>query len=167
MAANQIILFRSSDGAVSLPVQFEADTLWLSRMQMADLFGVTPQNITLHLKNVYKSGELQEEATRKESLLVQVEGRRQIARKVLNYNLDTIISVGYRVNSHRATQFRIWATSVLKEYVLRGYAINRDRLMQLGQAVSDHTLVALTVMIAESKPPEKEMMVNLVMNFLA
>ena len=135
MAANQIVLFRSSDGAVSLPVQFEADTLWLSRMQMADLFGVTPQNITLHLKNVYKSGELQEEATRKESLLVQVEGRRKIARKVLNYNLDAIISVGYRVNSHRATQFRIWATSVLKEYVLRGYAINRGRLMQLGQAV--------------------------------
>ena len=134
MAANQIVLFRSSDGAVSLPVQFEADTLWLSRMQMADLFGVTPQNITLHLKNVYKSGELQEEATRKESLLVQVEGRRQIARKVLNYNLDAIISVGYRVNSHRATQFRIWATSVLKEYVLRGYAINQNRLMQLGQA---------------------------------
>ena len=135
MAANQIVLFRSSDGAVSLPVQFEADTLWLSRMQMADLFGVTPQNITLHLKNVYKSGELQEEATRKESLLVQVEGRRKIARKVLNYNLDAIISVGYRVNSHRATQFRIWATSVLKEYVLRGYAINRKRLAQLGQAV--------------------------------
>ena len=135
MATNQIVLFQSLDGAVSLPVQIASDTLWLTRMQMADLFGVTPQNITLHLKNVYKSGELQEEATRKESLLVQVEGKRQIARKILNYNLDAIISVGYRVNSRRATQFRIWATKILHDFILRGYAVNRQRLAQLGQAV--------------------------------
>jgi len=107
MAANQIVLFQSSDGAVSLPVQLEADTLCLTCMQMADLFGVTPQNITHHMKNVYKSGELQEAATSKESLLVQSEGNRLITRKVLCYNLDATISVGYRVNSQRATQFRI------------------------------------------------------------
>lgn len=88
------------------------------------------------------------------------------------YSLDAIISVGYRVNSTRATQFRIWATGVLKEYIVRGYAINRERMRQLGQTVevmkriADHTLVALTVMIACSKPEEKELMVNLVMTFL-
>lgn len=135
MAAQEIVLFQSSDGAVSLPVKIEADTIWLTRMQMADLFGVTPQNITLHMKNVYKSGELQESATSKESLLVQSEGKRRIARNVLYYNLDAIISVGYRVNSPRATQFRIWATRVLRDFIIQGYVVNRQRLIQLGQAV--------------------------------
>ena len=113
----------------------EAESLWLTRMQMAELFGVTPQNITLHMRNVYKSGELEVGATSKESLLVQNEGGRKITRKVLNYNLDAIISVGYRVNSTRATQFRIWATRILKEYITRGYVVNQQRLRQLGQAV--------------------------------
>jgi len=135
MADKQIVLFKSKDGEVSLPVCMEAETLWLTRMQMADLFGVTPQNITLHLKNVYRSGELDETATSKESLLVQKEGRRKVSRNVVNYNLDAVISVGYRVNSARATQFRIWATRVLHDFILRGYAVNRGRLAQLGQAV--------------------------------
>ena len=113
----------------------EEESLWLTRMQMAELFGVTPQNITLHMRNVYKSGELEVAATSKESLLVQNEGGRNITRKVITYNLDAIISVGYRVNSTRATQFRIWATRILKEYILHGYALNQQRLRQLGQAV--------------------------------
>lgn len=132
---NSLELFRSSDGAVSIPVRMEADSMWLTRMQMADLFGVTPQNITLHMKNVYASGELEEGATSKESLLVQLEGNRKICRKVRDYNLDAIISVGYRVNSARATQFRIWATRILKEYIVKGAAINKKRLRQLGQAI--------------------------------
>ena len=102
---------------------------------MAELFGVTPQNITLHMRNVYKSGELEVSATSKESLLVQNEGGRKITRRVIAYNLDAIISVGYRVNSTLATQFRIWATKILKEYILHGYALNQQRLRQLGQAV--------------------------------
>ncbi|MBQ8124572.1 MAG: virulence protein RhuM/Fic/DOC family protein [Kiritimatiellae bacterium] len=132
---NEIVLFEAKDGSLSMPVQIKMDSVWLTRMQMAELFGVTPQNITLHLGNVYKTGELEREATSKDFLLVQQEGNRTITRSVNCYNLDAIISVGYRVNSTRATQFRIWATKVLKEYLVRGYALNRERLKQLGQAV--------------------------------
>ncbi len=132
---NQLVLFKSKDGGIEIPVRMEEESLWLTRMQMAELFGVTPQNITLHMRNVYKSGELEVAATSKESLLVQNEGGRNITRKVITYNLDAIISVGYRVNSTRATQFRIWATRILKEYVLHGYTLNQQRLRQLGQAV--------------------------------
>ncbi len=133
--SRQLVFFQSQDENIEIPVKVESDSLWLTRTQMADLFGVTPQNITLHLRNVYKANELSESATSKESLLVQIEGTRQVSRKVQEYNLDAIISVGYRINSVRATQFRIWATKVLKEYILRGYAINNQRLKQLGQAV--------------------------------
>ena len=99
MGNNEIVLFESSDGAVTLPVPVRDDTVWLTRMQMADLFGVTPQNITIHLKNVYSAGELDRSATSKDFLLVQNEGGRDITRSVNCYNLDAIISIGYRVNS--------------------------------------------------------------------
>ncbi len=135
MEKNEIVLFESRDGAVTLPVSVRDESVWLTRMQMADLFGVTPQNITIHLKKVYAAGELEREATSKDFLLVQTEGGRQITRSVNCYNLDAIISVGYRVNSTRATQFRIWATRILKDYIVRGYAINRERMRQLGQTV--------------------------------
>lgn len=135
MEKNEIVLFESRDGAVTLPVSVRDESVWLTRMQMADLFNVTPQNITIHLKKVYAAGELEREATSKDFLLVQTEGGRQITRSVNCYSLDAIISVGYRVNSTRATQFRIWATGVLKEYIVRGYAINRERMRQLGQTV--------------------------------
>ena len=135
MNGNELVLFESQDGVVTLPVPIRDETVWLTRMQMADLFGVTPQNITIHLKNVYSAGELDKSATSKDFLLVQNEGGRDITRSVNCYNLDAIISVGYRVNSARATQFRIWATSVLREYLLRGYAVNRERIRQLGQTV--------------------------------
>lgn len=135
MGKNEIVLFESRDGAVTLPVPVRDESVWLTRMQMADLFDVTPQNITIHLKKVYAAGELEREATSKDFLLVQTEGGRQITRSVNCYSLDAIISVGYRVNSTRATQFRIWATRILKEYIVRGYAINRERMRQLGQTV--------------------------------
>ena len=135
MEKNEIVLFESRDGAVTLPVPVRDESVWLTRMQMADLFDVTPQNITIHLKKVYAAGELEREATSKDFLRVQTEGGRQITRSVNCYNLDAIISVGYRVNSTRATQFRIWATGVLKDYIVRGYAINRERMRQLGQTV--------------------------------
>ena len=135
MEKNEIVLFESRDGAVTLPVSVRDESVWLTRMQMADLFDVTPQNITIHLKKVYAAGELEREATSKDFLLVQTEGGRQITRSVNCYSLDAIISVGYRVNSTRATQFRIWATSVLRDYIVRGYAINRERMRQLGQTV--------------------------------
>lgn len=135
MEKNEIVLFESRDGAVTLPVAVRDESVWLTRMQMADLFDVTPQNITIHLKKVYAAGELEREATSKDFLLVQTEGGRQITRSVNCYSLDAIISVGYRVNSTRATQFRIWATRILKDYIVRGYAINRERMRQLGQTV--------------------------------
>lgn len=135
MEKNEIVLFESRDGAVTLPVSVRDESVWLTRMQMADLFDVTPQNITIHLKKVYAADELEREATSKDFLLVQTEGGRQITRSVNCYSLDAIISVGYRVNSTRATQFRIWATRILKEYIVRGYAINRERMRQLGQTV--------------------------------
>lgn len=135
MEKNEIVLFESRDGAVTLPVPVRDESVWLTRMQMADLFDVTPQNITIHLKKVYAAGELEREATSKDFLLVQTEGGRQITRSVNCCSLDAIISVGYRVNSTRATQFRIWATRILKEYIIRGYAINRERMRQLGQTV--------------------------------
>ena len=135
MEKNEIVLFESRDGAVTLTVPVRDESVWLTRMQMADLFDVTPQNITIHLKKVYAAGELEREATSKDFLLVQTEGGRQITRSVKCYSLDAIISVGYRVNSTRATQFRIWATRILKDYIIRGYAINRERMRQLGQTV--------------------------------
>lgn len=135
MKNNEIVLFESKDGNVTLPVSVDVDTVWLSRMQMAELFGVTPQNITIHLKNVFKSQELDMESTSKDFLLVQNEGGRQITRSVNCYNLDAIISVGYRVNSSRATQFRIWATKVLKEYLIKGFVVNKERMRQLDQTI--------------------------------
>ena len=118
------------DSEVKLEVRLEDETVWLTQVQMVILFDSSKQNISLHISNVFKEGELMQDATVKESLTVQIEGQRAVKRKMLWYNLDVIISVGYRVKSIRGTQFRIWANSVLKEYLLNGYSVNRrlDRL---------------------------------------
>lgn len=108
------------DGMPQLEVWLEDETIWLTQKQMGELFGCAPQNITYHLKGIYKIGELSEPATCKEILQVQIEGGRRISRRQKFYNLDAIISVGFRVNSIRGVKFRQWATSVLKEYLLRG-----------------------------------------------
>lgn len=120
----EIILYQSNDNKTVLEVKFEEDTVWLSQAQMVDLFNSTKQNISLHISNIYKEGELIQTSTVKEYLTVQLEGIREIKRKVSIYNLDVIISVGYRVKQQRGTQFRIWANKILKEYLLKGYAIN-------------------------------------------
>jgi hypothetical protein len=121
----EIIVYQPPDSKTNLEVRFEHETIWLSQKQMAELFDCSSDNIGLHLRNVYKVGELREEATAEEFSVVQVEGRRKVTRRLIYYNLDAIISVGYRVNTIRGTQFRIWANNVLKEYLLRGYAINQ------------------------------------------
>ena len=120
-------------GGKNVRFNFDAgeETIWASRTQMAELFSVTPQNISLHLGNVYRDAELEENRTSKESFLVQNEGGREVTRKVKVYNLDAIISVGYRVNSRKATDFRIWATKVLKGYIVDGAAVNERRLSEL------------------------------------
>ena len=127
---NEIILYRPNEAAEHIEVRLENDTVWLNQAQMAMLFGQTKQNISLHINNCFKEGELERLSTVKESLIVRLEGHRNITRKVEFYNLDVIISVGYRVKSKQGTQFRIWATSILREYLLKGYAINQrvDRI---------------------------------------
>ena len=123
----EVILYQP-DETISLEVRVEDDTVWQTQQQMAVLFQTTKNNITLHVGNVYKEEELLPESTSKESLLVRMEGNRQVTRKRNLYNLDVIISVGYRVKSKRGTQFRQWANKVLKDYMLRGYAINQQLL---------------------------------------
>jgi len=132
---NQIEIYQAQDGSTQISVQFEQDTVWLTQAQMAVLLETTPQNITMHLKGVFKEQELNETATCKDFLQVRKEGKRTVKRKQLHYNLDAIISVGYRVKSARATQFRIWANQVLKDYLVKGYAINEKRLAQKEQEI--------------------------------
>jgi len=130
MTENQIEIYQSKGGQTLVEVRFEQDTIWLNQKQMAELFGKDTDTIGLHLRNIFKEKELEEKSTTEKSSVVQTEGKRQIHRNVKFYNLDAIISVGYRVNSKRGTQFRIWATQRLKEYLMRGYAINEKRLAQ-------------------------------------
>lgn len=131
---NNFILYTTPEGEVKLNVLLENETIWLTQKAMGILFDTTPQNITIHLKNIFESGELEEGATCKEYLQVQIEGGREVSRKQKMYNLDVIISVGYRVNSAKATQFRIWATKTLKEYIIKGFVLDDNRLKQ-GEAV--------------------------------
>ncbi len=119
-----------NSGELELKISVDSDTVWLSQRQMAELFDVTKQNISLHIITIYKEKELEKNPTVKKFLTVQKEGNREVARDVEHYNLDMIISVGYRVNSNKATKFRQWATSVLKEYITNGYAINKEKITQ-------------------------------------
>ncbi|MBO4741711.1 MAG: virulence RhuM family protein [Bacteroidales bacterium] len=121
---NEIVLYQPDD-KVKLEVRLDNDTVWLTQAQMSELFETTPQNITIHIRNLYKEGELEVEPTCKDFLQVRVEGNRTVNRIQKIYNLDVIISVGYRVKSLRGTQFRQWANRVLKEYLLKGYSVNQ------------------------------------------
>ena len=131
---NQIIIYQTEDGQTQVDVRLENETVWLTQAQMAELFEKTPQNITIHIGNAYKEGELEKRSTCKEYLQVQQEGKRKVSRMVKYYDLDVIISVGYRVKSKRGTAFRIWARKVLREYLVKGYAVNeRMRKEQIGE----------------------------------
>lgn len=134
MNKGEIEIYKSETGA-EIYVKLEQDTLWLSQRQMAELFEKDTDTIGLHLKNIYAEGELDEPATTEKYSVVQKEGNRNVRRKIQFYNLDAIISVGYRVNSKRGTQFRQWATQRLKDYLVQGYAINEKRLAQKQQEV--------------------------------
>jgi len=121
---NEIVLYRPNELTEHIEVRFDDETVWLTQLQMATLFNQSKQNISLHINNCYRENELDRNSTVKKSLTVQTEGNRRITRKIDFYNLDVIISVGYRVKSKQGTQFRIWATKKLKDYLLKGYAIN-------------------------------------------
>lgn len=124
------LLYSGDSGDVRLRVLMREETIWLTQRGMAELFQTTKQNISLHLNNIFKEGELAQEATVKNFLTVQIEGNREVSRELEHYNLDAIIAVGYRVNSKRATQFRIWATNVLKEFIKKGFVMDDERLKQ-------------------------------------
>jgi len=125
---SDLILYTTEDGRSQIKLRAEQQTVWLTQLEMAELFDATKQNISLHLKNLFQDGELDPAATVKESLTVQTEGARQVERKVTLYNLDAILAVGYRVRSPRGVQFRRWASTVLKEYLLKGFVLDDERL---------------------------------------
>lgn len=153
---NSIEIYRSQDGSIQLNVKLENDTVWLTQSQMAELFGVDRTSIVRHIRNIYKSEELDQNSTCAKNAQVRTEGHRSILREIPYYNLDMIISVGYRVNSKNATSFRRWATSVLKQYIIKGYAINQqiklDRYNELKDVVR---LMSRTVGMQEKVTSEE------------
>ena len=153
---NSIEIYRSQDGSIQLNVKLENDTVWLTQSQMAELFGVDRTSIVRHIRNIYKSEELDQNSTCAKNAQVRTEGNRSILREIPYYNLDMIISVGYRVNSKNATSFRRWATSVLKQYLIKGYAINQqiklDRYNELKDVVR---LMSRTVVMQEEVTSEE------------
>ena len=150
----EIILYQPNNGEnFQIEVRFEEETVWLTQSQMVELFNVSKQNISLHINNIFKEGELQKASTVKEYLIVQNEGSRTVTRKIALYTLDVIISVGYRVKSQRGTQFRIWANKVLKEYLLKGYAIHQ-RIDKLEKTVLRHDK-QFELLIKTTLPPHE------------
>lgn len=134
---DKVIIYQSADGQASLDVRLEQESVWLSQKQMAELLDKDTDTIGLHIRNIYKEGELEPDATTEESSVVQNEGNRKVRRKLKVYNLDVIISVGYRVKSQRGTQFRQWATRVLREHLVQGYTINQQRLEEQSQKLAE------------------------------
>lgn len=131
---NEIVIYQSEDGKTQLDVKLEGETVWLTQTQMSELFQTDRTVINRHIRNIYKSGELEEEATCAKNAQVRMEGSRKVSRSIPYYNLDMIISVGYRVNSIRGVRFRQWANNVLKQYLIKGYAVNeRIRKQQLSE----------------------------------
>lgn len=128
----EFLFYQTEDGRTRLQVRLEAETVWLTQAQMAELFQTTQQNVSLHLQNIFEEGELTPTATHKEFLSVRREGNRDVQRRLDYYNLDVVITVGYRVKSQRGTQFRIWATQRLREYIVKGFAMDDERLKQRG-----------------------------------
>ena len=127
-----IVIYQSNDGLTKIDVKFEDETVWLTQQQMAELYKTSRTNVVEHIKHIYEEGELDESSTCRNFRQVQTEGKRQVTRELPFYNLDMIISLGYRVKSHVATQFRRWATELLKEYLKKGYALDDKRLKELG-----------------------------------
>ena len=128
--SSKILLYKTNQGETRVEVVFNSETFWLTQKRMADLYGVDVRTVSYHLSQIYESGELKEEATIRKIGIVQIEGEREVNRPQMLYNLDAIIAVGYRVNSYQATQFRIWATAVLKELIIKGFVLDDERLKQ-------------------------------------
>ena len=156
----EIIIYQSEDGSIQTEVRLEAETLWLNQYQLVEIFETDRTSIVKHIQNILETGELEKSATCAKFAQVRQEGKRRVKREILHYNLDMIISVGYRVNSRRGTQFRIWANRVLKEYLLQGYSLNRKRLQgkdsqlqQLRQSIQilERSLIAQMETMSEAR----------------
>lgn len=142
MKKNNIVIYTSKDGIIKVDTTLVDETIWMSQNELAKLFDTTKNNISLHMKNIFESGELEESSTVKNFLTVQKEGNRNVKREVIHYNLDAIIAVGYRINSKRATEFRIWATKILKEYMIKGFSLNDEFLKNNGESPYFEELLA-------------------------
>lgn len=150
----EFLTFASQNEGNSIEVRFEENTLWLTQQLIAELFGTTKQNVSLHIQNIISDGELAADATVKDFLTVRQEGDRQVSRTLEYYNLDMIIAVGYRVNSKRATEFRQWATAILRDYAIRGYVIDRKR-MENGTFLNEDYFEHLLAEIREIRLSER------------
>ena len=135
MENNKIIIYTSPENHTEVTVKMEDDTVWLTLNQMVELFDSSKANISEHLSHIFDDGELSEDSTIRKFRTVQKEGQREVSRDIEHYNLDAIISVGYRVNSKRGTAFRIWATTRLREYLVEGYSVNQKRLDELQKTI--------------------------------
>ncbi len=153
---SNFVIFQTATGKVNVEVFVKDETVWLTQKKMGQLFGVESHTITYHLKEIYKTGELEEKATTRKIRAVQTEGKRQVTRSLDFYNLDTIISVGYRVNSYQATQFRIWATKTLKEYIIKGFVMDDERLKQGGEVFGKDYFDELLERIREIRASERK-----------
>lgn len=162
----KIVIYQTADGRTQLDVKLEDDTVWLTQAQMVELFDSSKANVSEHIKHIYEDGELQESATVRKFRTVQVEGSRHVARNVTYYNLDLIISLGYRVNTRRGIQFRQWATKVLKEYLVKGYAVNtrikEENYRQLAQLV--HSM-ARTMKLQQLTTAERNALLDVVVDY--
>jgi hypothetical protein len=153
MNKGEMILYRPHEDRIAIEVLVENETVWLTQVQMTELFDTSRQNVSLHINNIIKEGELQSASTIKDSLIVRKEGKREVRRKVSYSTVDMIISVGYRVKSHRGIDFRIWATKVLKEYILRGYAVSQ-RFERLESRVAE-TEKKIDFFVKTALPPKE------------
>jgi len=173
---NEIVIYTTLDGKETFEVNLKKDTVWLSQKQMAELFEKDVRTVNEHIGNIYKEKELIKSSTIRKFRIVQKEGNRQVERTRSGYSLNVIISVGYRVNSKRGTQFRIWATHVLKEHLIKGYTIllfiwflNENDILYKedgSKRLADNALVALTLLIAESRAEEKDTIVKVIVNLI-
>lgn len=154
LTSSEIVFYQTEDGRSRIQVRLDGGTVWLTQVLLADLFQTTKQNISLHIKNIFAEGELDPSATVKQYLTVQVEGSRQVRRAIDHYNLDVILAVGYRVRSHRGTQFRRWATERLREYVIKGFVLDDERLKE-GNGLGADYFDELLERIREIRASEK------------
>jgi hypothetical protein len=154
-AESEFLLYQTEDGQTRIQCRLEEETLWLSQAQMAELFQTSPQNITLHLKAIYDEGELSEPATCKDYLQVRSEGNRSVSREVKHYRLEAILAVGFRVRSHRGTQFRQWATERLREYLVKGFSMDDERLKNPSGPTDDRYFEELLARIRDIRSSER------------